>query len=327
MKRRDFLRAIGGAAAWPIAARAQTVGKVYRIGVLCPLACEGLTGLEPAFRLTLRDLGYIEGRNLILEYRAAEGALDRLPVLAHELVQANVDLIFTTFGTVPPIAAKRATATIPVVMGASGDPLRAGIVSNLAKPGGNVTGVSTLTLESEGKRVELLKDLLPAISSVGTFWHPENAYSALAIKEVEKTAAALGIRVQPVVLRGPPDVDGAFETLKQARVDALSVQSYMAVLRNRTAIIEFAARNRVVAIFPIRTYAEEGGLISYGANLADISRRAAHYVDRIFKGANPGDLPVEQATKLELVINLRTAKALGLTIPPTVLARADEVIE
>ena len=225
------------------------------------------------------------------------------------------------------MAAKRATATIPVVMGASGDPVRAGIVSNLAKPGSNVTGVSTLTLESEEKRVELLKDLLPAISSVGIFWHPENAYSALAIKEVEKSAAALGIRVQPVVLRGPPDVDGAFKTLKQARVDALSVQSYMAVLRNRAAIIEFAARNRVAAVFPIRAYAEEGGLISYGANLADISRRAAHYVDRIFKGANPGDLPVEQATKLELVINLRTARELGLTIPPAVLARADEVIE
>jgi putative ABC transport system substrate-binding protein len=327
MRRRDFITFLGAAAAWPLAARAQPVEKVYRIGVLCPLACQGLTGLEPAFRLTLRDLGYLEGRNLLFEYRAAEGVLDRLPALAQELVQAKVDLIFTTFGTVPPIAAKRATASIPVVMGASGDPIRAGIISNLAKPGSNVTGVSSLTLESEGKRVELLKELLPAISTVGTFWHPENAYSALAIKEVERAAGALGLRVQPVVLRGPSDVDGAFETLKRERVDAVSVQSYMAVLRNRAAIIEFAERNRVVMVFPIRTYVEEGGLISYGANLADISRRAAHYVDRIFKGANPGDLPVEQATKLELVINLKTAKTLGLTIPPTLLARADEVIE
>jgi putative ABC transport system substrate-binding protein len=190
MKRRDFITCLGATAAWPLAARAQPVEKVYRIGVLCPLACQGLTGLEPAFGLTLRDLGYVEGRNLVFEYRAAEGVLDRLPALAQELVQAKVDLIFTTFGTVPPMAAKRATASIPVVMGASGDPIRAGIVSNLAKPGSNVTGVSSLALESEGKRVELLKDLLPAISTVGTFWEPENTYSALAIKEVERAAGA-----------------------------------------------------------------------------------------------------------------------------------------
>jgi putative ABC transport system substrate-binding protein len=311
----------------PLAADALQAGKVYRIGVLCPLSCDGMTGLEPAFRLALRDLGYVEGRTLAFEYRAAEGQLDRLPALADELVQTKVDLIFTTFGTVPPLAAKRATATIPVVMGASGDPVRAGIVSSLAKPGGNVTGVSSLTLESEGKRLELLKELLPTMSRVGAFWHPDNAYSALAIKEEEKAAGALGVRLHPVLLRGASDLDKAFEALKRERVDALSVQSYMAVLRNRAAIIEFAAKNRLAAIFPIRAYVEEGGLVSYGANLAEISRRAAHYVDRILRGAKPAGLPVEQPTKFELVINLKTAKALGLTIPQSVLLRADEVIQ
>lgn len=326
-RRRQFLFAASALVAAPLAAEAQRAGKVYRIGVLCPLACDGITGLEPAFRLALQDLGYVEDRTLAFEYRAAEGQLDRLPALADELVQTKVDLIFTTFGTVAPLAAKRATATIPVVMGASGDPVRAGIVSSLAKPGGNVTGVSSLTLETEGKRLELLKELLPTISRVGAFWQPDNAYSALAIKEEETAARALGVRLHPVLLRGASDLENAFGSLKRERVEALSVQSYMAVLRNRAAIIEFAAKNRLAAIFPIRTYVEEGGLVSYGANLPEISRRAAHYVDRILKGAKPGDLPVEQATKLELVINLRTAKVLGLTIPPSVLIRADEVIQ
>jgi putative ABC transport system substrate-binding protein len=309
----------------PLVAEAQQAGKVVRIGVLCLIACDG-SGVD-AFRLALRDLGYVENRTLVFEYRAAEGKVDRLPALAADLVQTKVDVIFTTWGTAAALAAKRATATIPVVMGAAGDPVRAGIVPTLGKPGGNVTGLSSLALELESKRLELLKEVVPKVSSVGVFWDPENPYSALAIKQEEIAAGALGVRLHPVRLRGVSDLENAFMALKRDRVEALSVHGYVATLQNRAAIVAFAAANRMPAIYPLREYVTEGGLVSYGANLAEISRRAAHYVDRILKGAKPADLPVEQPMKFEFVINLKTAKTLGLTIPPTLLLRADQVVE
>jgi putative ABC transport system substrate-binding protein len=309
----------------PVGGEAQQAGKVARIGVLCPIACDGPS--VDAFRLALRDLGYVEGRTLVFEYRAAEGQVDRLPALAGELVRTNVDVIFTTWGTAPALAAKRATSMVPVVMAAAGDPVKAGIVPNLTRPGGNVTGLSSLALELEGKRLELLKEIAPKVSRVGVFWDAGNPYSALAFKQEEMAARTLAVQLQPVRLRGAADLENAFAALKRDRVEALSVHAYIPVLQHGAAIIEFAAMNRLAAIFPLRAYVERGGLLSYGANLAEIARRAAHYVDRILKGAKPAELPVEQPTKFELVINLKTAKALGLTIPQSLLLRADQVIQ
>jgi putative ABC transport system substrate-binding protein len=282
-RRRFLLASLAGALAVPRAAGAQPAGKVWRIGVLCLIACDG-SGVD-GFRLALRDLGYVEGRTLVLEYRAAKGQVDRLPALATDLVQTKVDVIFTTWGTAAALVAKRATATIRVVMGAAGDPVEAGIVPTLAQPGGNVTGVSSVALALESKRLELLKEVVPKVSRVGVFWDPENPYSALAIKQEEMAASALGVRLHPVRLPAASDLENAFAALKRDRVEALSVHGYVATLQNRSAIIAFAAANRMAASYPLREYVTEGGLVSYGANLGEISRRAAHYVDRILKGA------------------------------------------
>lgn len=295
----------------PLAAECQPAAKPVRIGVLCLIGCEG-AGVE-AFRGALRNLGYVEGRTIAFEYCDAAGKAERLATLADELVRSKVDLIFTPWGTASALAAKRATVTIPVVIGAAGDPVKAGIVSSLAKPGGNVTGVSSLALELEGKRLEMLKELLPKLTRVGVFWHPDNPYSVLATKEVERAARALGIRLLAVRLSGPADLDMALTTLKRDRVEALVLHGYVATLQNRAPIIQFAAANRLPAIYPVREYVDEGGLLSYGANVADISRRAAHDADRILKG--------------ELVVNRTTAAALGLAIPSTLFLRADQVVE
>jgi putative ABC transport system substrate-binding protein len=309
----------------PLAAECQPATKPARIGVLCLIGCEG-PGVDP-FRATLRNLGYVEGRTLAFEYRDAAGKVERLSTLADELVRSKVDLIFTPWGTASALAAKRASVTIPVVIAAAGDPVQAGIVSSLARPGGNVTGVSSLALELEGKRLEMLKELVPNLTRVGVFWHPENPYSALATKEVQGAARALGVRILAVRLRGPADLDTALTTLKRDRVEALVLHGYVATLQNRAPIIQFAAANRLPVIYPVREYVEEGGLLSYGANVADISRRAAHYAHRILKGAKPADLPVEQATTVELVVNRKTAAALGLAIPSALLVRVDQIVE
>ena len=309
----------------PLSVDGQQAGRPARIGVLCSTPCSGLA--VDAFRRALHELGYIEGRTVIFEYRDAEWKVERFPALAADLVLSKVDLIFTSWGTLAALAAKRATTTIPVVIGAAGDPVRTGIVASLAKPGGNVTGVSSLALELEGKRLELVKEVIPKVSRVGVFWNPESAYSTLAFKEVEAAARALGVRLHAVRLTEPSDLDRAFATLKHDRVEALVLHAYNATLQNRRAIIEFAAANRLPTIYPLREYVEEGGLLSYGANVADISRRAAYYVDRILKGAKPADLPVEQATTVELVVNLKTARSLGITIAPSVLLRAEQVVE
>jgi putative tryptophan/tyrosine transport system substrate-binding protein len=309
----------------PLTVESQPVSKPVRIGVLCLVSCEG-PGLV-AFRAALRDLGYVEGRTLVFEYRDAAGKTERLAPLADELVRSKVDLIFTPRGTAPAMAAKRATTTIPVVIGAAGDPVKAGIVPSLARPGGNVTGVSSLNLELEGKRIDLLRDLVPKLSRVGVFWDPDNPYSVLATKEAEGAARALGVRIAAVRLSGPADLDTAFAALRRDRIEALVVHGYVATQQNRGPIIRFAAANHLPAIYAAREDVEAGGLLSYGANLVDISRRAARYADQILKGTKPADLPVEQATTVEFVVNLKTAKALGLTIPPSLLLRADQVIE
>jgi len=310
---------------WTLPATAQQAGTPVRVGVLCLIPCEGFA--VDAFRQALRDLGYIEGRTLVFEYRDAEWKAERLPALAADLIQSKVDVIFTPWGTAAALAAKRATTSIPVVIGAAGDPVRAGIVASLTKPGGNVTGLSSLALELEGKRLEFAKEVFPKVSRVGVFWHSDNPYSALAFKEMDAAARALGVRLHAVRLSGSSDLETAFATLKRDRVEVLVLHGYVATLQNRRAIIDFASANRLPAIYPLREYTDEGGLLSYGANVADISRRAAHYVDRILKGAKPADLPVEQATTVELVVNLKTARALRITIAPSLLLRADRVVE
>ena len=309
----------------PVVAKCQPAAQPVRIGVLCLIDCAG-PGVD-AFRVALRNLGHVEGRTVSFEYRDAAGKAERLASLADELVHSKVDMIFTPWGTAAALAAKRATLTIPIVVGAAGDPVRAGVVPSLAKPGGNVTGVSSLALELEGKRLGLVKELVPKVSRVGMFWDRENPYSVLATREVERAARALGVRILAVHLSGPADIDAALATLKRERVEALVLHGYVATLQNRRPIIQFAAANRLPAIYPVREYVDEGGLLSYGANVADISRRAAHYADRILKGAKPADLPVEQATTVELVVNRKTATALGVAIPSALLLRADQVVE
>ncbi len=308
----------------PLAAEAQPP-KLARIGVLCPITCAG-SNLD-AFKHALRAAGYVEGRTITFDHRAAEGRLERLSELAEELVRLNPDLIFTSWGTASALAAKRATRTIPIVAAAVGDPVAAGLAASLARPGQNVTGLSSFALELEGKRLELLREFFPKISRVAVLWHPAYPYSSLAFKQEENAARALGLRLYPFRVREAADIDDAFNSMQRARVDALSIHAYLPVLLHQTRITELAARHRIYAIYPLREYVEAGGLISYGAAFPEIFRRAAGYVDKILKGASPANLPIEQPTRFELVINLTTAKALGFTIPPSLLLRADQLIE
>jgi putative ABC transport system substrate-binding protein len=326
LKRREFITLLGGTAlVWPLGARAQQLSKVYRIGFF-NAGSNTVPKAWLAFTEGLRELGWIEGKNVLLERRYAENQLDRLPGLAAELVRLDVGVIVTA-GTLAPLAAKRATSTIPIVMTSAGDPLGTGLVASLARPGGNVTGLSLMAPDLGGKRLELLKELLPGISHVAILWNAANPYSALVFKETQSGARTLRIEVQSLEVKGPGDFDGALDTAMRKRLDALITVEDPLTVTYRKRIADFAALNRVPAIYGLREFAEAGGLMVYGANLADLYRRAATYVDKILKGANPADLPVEQPTKFELVINLKTAKALGITVPPTLLALADEVIE
>jgi putative ABC transport system substrate-binding protein len=326
MKRRDFITLLGGAAAaWPLAARGQQAGKVFRIGYIT--ASVPVPHLRNAFRDGLRALGWIEGKNLVYEDDLyAENRLDRLPELASELLRLKVDVIVAD-GTLAPLAAKRATSTIPIVLTSAGDPLGSGLVTSLARPGGNVTGLSLMQSDVGGKRLEMLKEVVPQVSRVGILWNAANPYSALVFKEAQSAAQILGVQLQSIEVRSPDDLDPALRALMQQNLGALITVGDPFVHAYRRRIADFAASNRLPAIYSSREFAEAGGLMAYGAHLADLNRRAAGYVDRILKGATPADLPVEQPTKFELVINLKTAKALGLEVPPTLLARADEVIE
>jgi putative tryptophan/tyrosine transport system substrate-binding protein len=325
MRRRDFIKVIAGSAvAWPVAVRAQQPGRVYRIGFIT--AGVPIPALRRAFYDALRMLGWIESKNFVIEERYSENRLDRLPALVEELVRLNVDVIVAA-GTLAPLAAKKATATIPIVMTSAGDPLGAGLVASLALPGGNVTGLSLMAPDLGGKRLELLKEIIPVLASVAIIWNAANPYPALVFNETGAAARKLRIEIQSLEVRTPDDINGALEAAVQKNANALITVEDPLTVDHRKQIADFAAQNRLPAIYGVREFVDAGGFVSYGAHVADLYRRAAIYVDKILKGAKPSDLPVEQPTKFELVINLKAAKALGLTVPPSLLARADEVIE
>jgi putative tryptophan/tyrosine transport system substrate-binding protein len=329
MQRREFIKALGGVAlAWPLKADAQPSGKLFRIGFFSSgaAAAQGGPGTARYYVEALRGLGWIEGKNVVFEYRYAENHPDRLADMAAELVHLKVDVIVAG-GTLAPLAAKRATSTIPIVMANAGDPLGSGLVSSLAYPGGNVTGLSLMAPDLGGKRLELLKELLPGLSRAAVVWNAANPYAANVFRETERAARKLAIDIQSLEVRGPDDFDTAFEAARAQHPEGLITIEDPLTIDNRKQIVDFAARNRLPAIHGVREFVEAGGLIAYGANLVDLARRAATYVDKILRGAKPADLPVQQPTKFEMVINLKTAKALGLELPPTLLARADEVIE
>ena len=328
MERRTFLGMMAGSLlAAPLAAEAQPVATVPRIGYLA-LNPTANPHLHEAFRQGLRDLGYVEGRNVVIESRDAEGKPERLPALAAELVALKVDVLVAQ-PTVAALAAKQATRTLPIVFPVA-DPVSSGLVTSLARPGGNLTGLSILAPEMVGKGLELLKQAVPGVSRVAVLWDPGAFPERTAKdmrKEVEVAARALGVRLQFIEARGPDDFDRAFSEMTRARAGALTVLGGSMLFSERKRLVDLAAKNRLPAVYPWREGVDAGGLMAYGPNVADLFRRAATYVDKILRGAKPADLPVEQPTKFELVINLKAAKALGLTIPPSVLLRADEVIQ
>ncbi len=326
MNRRTFVGAVAGGllAARFAAPRAEQVRKVYRIGILEAIpAAENAANLD-ALRRGLRNLGYVEGRNLIIEYRSADGRAERFPDLASELVRLKVDLIVTR-GTPAAKAAKNATASIPVVMATMGDP-RA-IVASFAHPGGNITGVTTFSTELTAKRIELLKELVPNLSRVALVHNMGNPAAPPEWEETTTAARSLGLQAELLDVRSQSDLGRAFELAVQQRVDALLIGADGLIQVYRRTIVDLAARTRLPAAYPAREFVEAGGLIAYAVNYPDLYFGFASFVDKIFKGAKPGELPVEQPTKFELVINLKTAKALGLAIPQTLLLRADEVIQ
>jgi len=324
--RRAFIGTLAsGLLAAPLAGEAQPAGKMYQIGFLSPTFPSD-AGRLAAFREGLRELSYVEGQNIAIESRWAEGNYDRLPGLAAELVRFKVDII-VTYGTPASQAAKRATGTIPIVMAGAIDPVASGLVTIVARPGGNLTGLSLMAPELVGKQLEILKDVVPKVSRVALLGNPANPGNAPQVRHAQDAARALGLRLQPLEARGPSDIDSAFAAMTSEQAGAVMVLVDSMLLDHRTRIADLAARRRLPAVYGLSDHVEAGGLMAYGPNRLDIFRRAATYVDKILKGAKPGDLPVEQPTKFALVINLKTAKALGLTIPPSLLQRADQVIE
>jgi putative ABC transport system substrate-binding protein len=326
MKRREFMLALGGTVAGSLVARAQQPAKTWRIGVLETISPDLNANNIDALKRGLRDLGYVENQNYVLEYRSADGDSERFPALADELVRLRVDLIVTR-GTPAARAAKSATEAIPIVMAAIGEPLGMGVVASLARPGGNVTGLSGFVTELAGKRVELLKELRPGTSVAAFFSNMANPVVPPQWEVTRKAAQALGIEVSLLDVRSTDDIPAAFETAVARRVEALLFGIEAVVQANRQLIADLAARYRLLSIYPSREFVEAGGLVAYGVNYPDLYFRAAFLIDKIFRGARPGDLPVEQPTKLEFIVNLKAAKAIGLTVPPLLLARADEVIE
>jgi putative ABC transport system substrate-binding protein len=327
MRRREFITLVGGAAAaWPLAARAQQSHRVPRLGVLLPGTPTSFAPRTRAFVEGLRDLGYVEGRTIAIEWKWGQDRVDRLPDLAAELVGSQVDVIVTG-GTPAARALKNATRTIPIVMAMVGDPVGAGLVESLGRPGGNASGLSIVATDLSGRRLQLLNEIVPGLSSVAVMSYGANPQSQIEVRETQIAARRLDLRLHSVPISADTSIENAFEKIKKEPVQALIVVTDPILYSQRSQILDLAAGSRLPAMYPYRAFAEAGGLISYAPNDRDVFRRAASYVDRILKGANPGDLPVEQPTKFELVINLKTAKALGLTIPPTLLATADEVIE
>ena len=307
----------------PLAAEGQQVGKVYRIGYLS--IASGPSPRTEALRQGLRELGYIEGKNITIEYRFAQEKADRLRGLATELVNLKVDLIVTG-GPTATRAAQQATRTLPVVMAWGGDPVEARFVASLAQPGSNITGLTSMATELGSKRLGLLKEAVPHISRVAILWNPSHSEASASFRETEGATRALGLSLESIEVRSAADLEGAFRRAVTRHADALTVLLDPVTLLNEAKVAELAARSRIPSIFYERRFATAGGLMAYGPLDEDLHRRAAGYVDKILKGAKPADLPVEQPTKFELVINLKTAKALGLTIPPSLLQRADEII-
>jgi putative tryptophan/tyrosine transport system substrate-binding protein len=309
----------------PLANEAQQAG-VPRVGYLGNSSPSLEVDLLDAFRQGLREFGYTEGQNIIIEYRWAEGKYDRFPDLLADLVRLKVDAIVTA-GTPGALAAKRATKTIPIVMAVAGDAVGTGLVDSLAHPGGNVTGSTTIVQELEGKRLELLKEVVPRLSRVAFLSNPTNPLSPIILKQTQLAAPALRLRLEPIVeVKGVSELERAFATLSKVRPDALIMVADRFLLAERTRIVEFAEKHRLPTMYPYSEMVKDGGLMSYSPSYPDSFRRAAKYIDKILKGTRPADLPVEQPTKFELVINLKTAKALGLTIPQTLLLRADQLI-
>ena len=302
----------------------QASGKIPRIGYLA--AGLGAATRSETFKQGLRDLGYVEGKNIIIEYRNAEGKIERYPDLVADLVGLKVDVIFTS-STPGALAAKNATKTIPIVFTNVGDPVANGLVASLARPGGNITGLSTLAPELSGKGLELLKETIPKLSRVAVVWNPDNPGKTSSFKETEVAAQALRLQLQSLEVRGPNDVEPAFQAAKKERAGALIVLRDVVVSSQIKRILELALKNQMPAIYGDRGFVDAGGLMSYGPNIDDLFRRAATYVDKILKGTKPADLPIERPSKFELVINLKTAKQIGLMIPPNLLARADRVIK
>ena len=312
----------------PLAAEGQNkAGKVSRIGFLF-YGAPGPSAEVDAFRQGLRELGYIEGQNVTIDYRFASGQVERLPELATELARLKVDVIVTP-NTPAAMAAKQATSTIPIVFAVVADPVGAGLMANFARPGGNITGLSSISVQLGGKRLELLKEVAPKASRLAVLYNPSDRSNVLMLKELQESAPALGLTVHSLEVRAPGEFEGAFAAMTRERAHALFVAAGVLTLeqRNRKALVDLATKSRIPAMWGHRQFVEAGGLMSYAVNFYDQLRRAAIYVDKILKGAKPGDLPVEQPTRYELVINLTAAKALGLRIPQSLLGRADQVIE
>jgi len=326
-RRRFLLTSLAGALAAPHAAGAQRTGKKVHIGVLLlpPRAGAGDTYID-ALREGLHELGYVEGQNLLLEIRWAEGRPDLLPGLAAELLSTRPDVLVTS-GSEAILTLKRATGVVPIIMATVMEPVALGIAVSLAKPGGNLTGLAILSLELTSKRLQLLKDAVPGLSRVAVLWNPANSGNALMLREVETASQTLGLRWHGVAVPRPDELASAFKAIVAARANCILVIEDSMFVSHRSRIVESVARTRLPAMYAFRQFVDAGGLMSYGPNIPDSFRRAATFVDKILKGAKPEDLPIEQPTKFELVINLKTAKALGLTLPPSVLARADQVIE
>ena len=320
MRRREFIGLVGGAAAWPVAARAQQ-SRMPQVGVLA-LTNADEQSLSKQLREGLHELGYVEAQNFGLVLRSADGNASQLPELAAELVRLKVDVIAATF-TPCALAAKQATTSIPIVMIAVGDPVGTGLVASLARPGGNITGLSNMAAETAGKSIELFRDMLPSLRRVAVLANPVDSFTKPFLEQLQLAGRTAGIEIAPSMARGPEEVEGAFAAMANDRVDAVVVQG---IFFSRT-IADLAIKYRLPASSVLPSFVAAGGLLSYGAHTPDIFRRSAGVVHKILTGAKPAELPVEQPTKFELVINLKTAKALGLTIPPSLLARADEVIE
>jgi putative ABC transport system substrate-binding protein len=329
MRRREVISLIGGAvAAWPLAARAQSAMKIYRIGILLPNTPE-IAARNPriqAFLQGLRELNWIDGRSVTLEWRYGEGQLSRLPALAAELANIKVDVIVTAAAPAAK-AAKEATDTIPVVIIDPGDPVGTGLVRSLARPGGNITGVTSIAPDLSGKRFALLKEAVPAMTTVAVLFNAGIPPAEIAMAELRIAAQTLNLRIQSVAIRGPAGLAGALASITSPKVEGLLVFPDPLTFSNQESITEFALANDIPALYGAKEFVSIGGLMSYGPSYPGLFGRAAYFVDRILKGTNPADLPVEQPSKFELVINMKTAKALGLSVPPTLLARADEVIE